>query len=77
MTSMFPTTVIRLKDPATVTIRRISTVVYGLAENMPALFPLVLADRNELSILSRFPDISHRRFRSSLYLEKQKGYSVD
>lgn len=77
MTSMFPTTVIKLKDPATVTIRKISTVVYGLAENMLALFPLVLADRNELSILSRFPDISHRRFRSSLYLEKQKGYSVD
>lgn len=52
-------------------------MVYGLAENMLALFPLVLADRYELSILSRFPDISHRHFRSSLYLEKEKGYSVD
>lgn len=48
-------TVIRLRDPATVTIRMISTGVYGLAESTPALFPLVLADWNELSILPRFP----------------------
>lgn len=67
---MFPTTVIRLREPATVTIRTISIGVYGLAESTAAPFPLVLAGRNELSILSRFVDVSHRRFRfrSSLYL---------
>lgn len=70
MTSMFPTTVMRLREPVTATISTISIVVYGLAESTPAPFPLVLAGRNELSILSRFVDVSHRRFRfrSSLYL---------
>lgn len=54
MTSMFPMMVIRLREPATATIRMISTVVYGLAENTPTLFLLVLAEWNELSILSGF-----------------------
>lgn len=43
MTSMFPMTVIRLRDPATRMMSTISTVVYGLPEKRLVLSPLVLA----------------------------------
>lgn len=76
MTRMFPMTVIRLRAPATATIRTISTAEYGLAENAPALLLLLLAEWNELSILPGASRVlPHRRFslRSSLYLEQQKA----
>lgn len=42
MTRMFPTTVTRLRDPATRMMITISTVVYGLSAKMLVLLPLVL-----------------------------------
>lgn len=63
MTRMFPVAVIRLREPATATIRTISSGVYGLAENTPPLLLLVLADWNELSILPGFPKSASQALR--------------
>lgn len=43
MTSMFPMTVTRLREPATRIMTTISTVVYGLPEKILVILLLVLA----------------------------------
>lgn len=65
MTRMFPTTVIRLRDPATRMMSAISKVVYGLPEKrlVFSLLVLLLWDEFWVSIVSGSGYPSHRCFR--------------
>lgn len=75
MTRMFPTTVIRLRDPATRMMSAISKVVYGLSEKrlVFSLLVLLLWDEFWVSILSGSGYLSHRCFRLKSYLYLKNG----